>query len=239
MSMLERIAPGDLDALHAVENALGARVRAVAAAHDASIVHRDLKPENIVVGGRDTDGSAGTKVLDFGISRSSNLEEAPLTREGAFLGTPAYVAPEQLCDPRAADARSDVYSMGVVLYEGLTGVQPFAADTLSGLARRILAGCPTPVRALRSDVPPMLAEIVHRAMAREPGRRPQSMRALLDALEHWRAEQELEVALGAAQHTHVPAAPTSQTRASAFVQYLHARAPLLPARGPLSPVRGH
>ncbi len=167
------------------------------AAHAAGIVHRDLKPENVfVVAARD--GSEHVKILDFGISKFTTVERraigggpddartqrdpTKLTRDGQLMGTPMYMAPEQLEGAALADARSDVYAMGVVLHECLAGAPPYTAASLPKLLVDIETG---DYPALLERVPgldPALAAVVERAMAREPAERFQTAAELAGAL---------------------------------------------------------
>jgi serine/threonine protein kinase len=153
----------------------------VQAAHDAGIVHRDLKPENLFL----VDGPLPSlKILDFGVSKFDPevTGDARVTAEGATLGTPAYMAPEQLGGDGEIDARTDVYALGVVLYECLTGAIPYSASSLPELAMRIYEGHYTPLRGLRPDVQPEFESIVARAMARDKNQRFATARELGVAL---------------------------------------------------------
>ena len=167
--------------------------RGLAAAHRAGVIHRDFKPHNamLIEGGVD-DGRV--KVLDFGLARS-DLEEASreavtgaapgsfelsLTRTGALLGTPAYMAPEQLAGSPAG-ARSDQFSFAVSLYEALYGRLPFADDSLASLTRAVLAGAVRPPPT-GSQVPRWVRRVVLRALSRDPDARFASMSELCDAL---------------------------------------------------------
>ncbi len=156
---------------------------AVVEAHDAGLVHRDLKPGNLFV----AKTSAGTtiKVLDFGLVRDVSDAGAPsLTQTGESLGTPAYMAPEQIASARSADRRADVWALGVTLYEMLTGRLPFEATSLPSLFRQITAGAPTPIATWRADVGDELAGVIRRCLERAPEARWQDARALRDALLH-------------------------------------------------------
>jgi serine/threonine protein kinase len=155
---------------------------ALARAHAAGIVHRDMKPDNLflteVSGVRDV-----VKVLDFGIARF--IEEGPnskLTSAGAVLGTPSYMAPEQ-AKGRPVDARADVYAVGVMLYEMLTGRLPFQATNYHALLFAILEETPPSIHAARGDVPAGLVAVVERAMARDADARFQSADEMIVALE--------------------------------------------------------
>ena len=155
----------------------------VQAAHDAGIVHRDLKPENLFVVERDH--RPFVKILDFGISKFDPQltgGEMSTTREGTSLGTPLYMPPEQVRGDKRIDQRADVYALGVILYECLTGKRPYEAETLAHLAVLIHEGHATPVAELRPDVPPGLAEIVQRAMANKPELRFATAREFGDSL---------------------------------------------------------
>jgi serine/threonine protein kinase len=155
----------------------------VQAAHDAGIVHRDLKPENLFVTERDH--RPFVKILDFGISKfDPHLTggEMSTTREGTSLGTPLYMPPEQVRGDKRVDARADVYALGVILYECVTGRRPYEAETLAHLAVLIHEGHAEPLLKLRPDAPPSFAEIVHRAMANKPELRFATARELADAL---------------------------------------------------------
>jgi serine/threonine protein kinase len=129
-------------------------------AHLKGVIHRDLKPSNIAVL---DDGTA--KVMDFGIAQARRFEG--LTVTGAFLGSPEYVAPEAI-DGRGTDARSDLYSLGVVFYEALTGRRPFAADTPFALLQKHLNEAPVPPSAVRPGLPPELEKVVLRLLSKEP-----------------------------------------------------------------------
>ncbi|HVO51393.1 MAG TPA: serine/threonine-protein kinase, partial [Thermoanaerobaculia bacterium] len=144
---------------------------ALAAAHRGGIVHRDLKPSNVMI------TKSGVKVLDFGLARSvaaageplSRLEtEAPpLTETGAVVGTLPYMAPEQL-EGKATDARTDVFALGAVLYETLTGRRPFRAESRAALAVEILTARPPDVSSVGRGIPPGLDRIVAACLAKDP-----------------------------------------------------------------------
>ena len=146
----------------------------LAAAHALGIVHRDVKPQNVLIG---QDGSA--KVTDFGIARAELL--STMTATGAVMGTPHYMSPEQARGERA-DARSDVYSLGCVIYQMLTGEVPFKGETPLAVLRQHIEEQPSPVRERRRDVPRGLTSVVERAMAKDPGRRYQNAGEMAEAL---------------------------------------------------------
>ena len=160
---------------------------AVAAAHQRSIVHRDLKPANVMVG---ADGRV--KVLDFGIAKLKHEAQGSrdpglvtterLTAQQHVLGTPAYMSPEQ-AEGKPVDARSDIFSLGVMLYEMATGTRPFQGDSALAIASSILKDTPTPVAQLRPDLSSDVDRIVRRCLAKEPGRRYQTALDVRNELE--------------------------------------------------------
>ena len=142
---------------------------ALACAHGTGIIHRDLKPANVIVSREDVD-----KVLDFGLAKSqlTELDEtrAALTQEGLSLGTVQYMSPERIRGT-GVDAESDVFSLGIVLYEMLCGARPFSASNVFGIADRIQTVEPTPIDERRPDVPPALRAVVGRALRKRPDER--------------------------------------------------------------------
>jgi serine/threonine-protein kinase len=150
---------------------------ALAAAHDKGIVHRDLKPENVMlVAEEEAPGGERVKVLDFGIARFAS-EDAHHTTAGRVIGTGAYMSPEQCVGGDDLDGRSDVYALGVVLYEMLAGVTPFRGD-FGALVRMHLNDDPPPLAESCPGVPDEVARLVHRMLAKEPSRRPEMIRAV-------------------------------------------------------------
>ncbi len=152
----------------------------VAAVHARGVVHRDLKPDNIFL----ADQRAGVvpKVLDFGISKLKEPGLKELTSLGTVMGTPFYMAPEQVTNTRDVDARADVYSLGVMLFEALTGDVPFADDSVLGIFKRVQAGDTTWLDRLRDEVPEPLVKVVETAMRVDRARRFASVTEMRDAL---------------------------------------------------------
>jgi serine/threonine protein kinase len=158
---------------------------AVAEAHAAGIVHRDLKPQNLFLT-RTLDGSPKLKVLDFGVSKAIGLTSggrAGLTRTSTMLGSPLYMAPEQMRSSRDVDGRVDIWALGVVLFELLTGRWPFEAETMPELCLKVVSEAPQPLGVLRTDVPPAIVAIVECCLQREPENRFASAHDLASALE--------------------------------------------------------
>jgi eukaryotic-like serine/threonine-protein kinase len=134
-------------------------------AHEHDVLHRDIKPENLLL---TRDGN--TLVADFGVARALASEEA-LTQTGLTVGTPAYMSPEQAAGERQLDARSDIYSLGCVLYEMLCGEPPFTGPTAQAIMAKRFSTSPTPVRVTRPEVPAHVDDVVQRALARTPADR--------------------------------------------------------------------
>jgi serine/threonine-protein kinase len=152
---------------------------ALAAAHEHGVVHRDIKPENIFLT-KDSTGRVVPKLIDFGVSKVLEPgQSGAQTGAGTALGTPRYMAPEQLRGEPDVDARADVWSVGVVLYELLSGVNPFEAPTAFGSANRVLN---EPVAPLEPPVPPALASILVGALSPSKMGRPAHARELLESI---------------------------------------------------------
>ncbi len=156
--------------------------RALSYAHAEGVVHRDIKPENILLSGD------AAVVTDFGIAKAlaASKTQAPggtLTKTGTSIGTPAYMAPEQAAGDSATDHRADLYALGCVAYELLSGAAPFADRAPRQLLAAHMSEVPAPLAATRPDVPPALAQLVARCLEKDPDARPQTARAVLTALD--------------------------------------------------------
>jgi serine/threonine-protein kinase len=164
---------GALPPAEAVDYVLEA-IDALAEAHSLGIIHRDIKPSNLFVAER-ADGSRLLKVLDFGVSKMDAMQgkalEQSLTSARSVLGSPSYMSPEQLRSSKDVDVRADIWSLGVVLHELLTGVLPFEAGTLLSLMKLISEGTPKPVRSIRPEIAQGLEAAVNKCLQREPGQR--------------------------------------------------------------------
>jgi eukaryotic-like serine/threonine-protein kinase len=158
---------------------LGEVADALAKAHRAGIVHRDIKPENIML----TDGHA--LVADFGVAKavSEAGTRGNLTSQGMAVGTPAYMAPEQAAGDPHVDRRADLYALGIIAYEMLTGRPPFTGNTPQQVLAAQVTTPPEPVTKYRAGLPPALADLVMRLLSKHPADRPQSAEQLLPTLE--------------------------------------------------------
>jgi serine/threonine-protein kinase len=177
-------AQGQLAIEDAVEYILQA-CEAIAHAHVLGIVHRDLKPANLFLIRR-PDGTNAIKVLDFGISKvmpgKGSSSDNAMTRTRTVMGSPLYMSPEQMTSTRDVDGRTDIWALGVILYELLAGQPPFTADTMPQLCGLILSG-PTPtIRAIRPNVPPGLDAVLRRCLEKDPSRRYPNIAGFSDAL---------------------------------------------------------
>ncbi|WP_269749876.1 serine/threonine-protein kinase [Polyangium fumosum] len=163
----------------AVEYVLQA-CEAVGEAHAAGIVHRDLKPANLFLT-QDVSGAPCVKVLDFGISKLASSDVA-LTHESQMLGSPLYMSPEQMNTPKSVDARSDVWALGIILYQLVCGKTPFHAETIQAVCGLVLAGQPTPLGQYRPDAPPGFEAVILRCLARNREERFRDVAELAAAL---------------------------------------------------------
>ena len=145
-------------------------------AHEQGVIHRDIKPENLLL---TKDGS--THVADFGVARAMGAAET-LTQTGMSVGTPAYMSPEQAAGERTIDARTDVYSLGAVLYEMLAGEPPHTAPTVKAMIAKLMTERPTRLRTVRDTVPEMVDDVVAKALAKSPADRFASTEAFARAL---------------------------------------------------------
>jgi eukaryotic-like serine/threonine-protein kinase len=176
-------------------------------AHRAGIVHRDLKPSNVML------AKAGAKLLDFGLAKfhaarqgvTGTITQLPLSGEGALAGTVPYMAPEQL-EGRAADARSDLFAFGAVLYEMVSGRRAFAGESQSRVIAAILDFDPPPISTLQPRIPPAFDRVVRRCLVKDPEARWQTARDLIEEL-RWIAE-------GTRTTPDVPIAPPRRRWAS-------------------------
>ncbi|HTQ08073.1 MAG TPA: serine/threonine-protein kinase [Polyangiaceae bacterium] len=176
---------GPLPVAEAVDYVLQA-CEAIAEAHALGIIHRDLKPANLFLTRR-ADGSTFVKVLDFGISKaaantSSSAPELSLTKTAAVMGSPLYMAPEQMRSTRQVDARTDIWAIGVILHELVSGKMPFEASAMPELCAMVLTEPPTPLRTDCPHAPPALAAVVERCLEKEPAQRFANLAELTQTL---------------------------------------------------------
>jgi serine/threonine protein kinase len=158
---------------------------AISEAHSLGIIHRDIKPANLFVT-RHADGSPFVKVLDFGISKIVGDGGADaLTRTSATMGSALYMSPEQIRQSKSVDFRTDIYALGVTLYELLAGLPPFSAESFAALCVEVATGTPAPLAERRPDLPPDFVAVVERAFARDPAQRFQTVAELTVALSPW------------------------------------------------------
>jgi serine/threonine protein kinase len=148
----------------------------LAAAHAEGIIHRDIKPPNILVG----EGDA-VKIVDFGLASMAQHVGSRLTKSGILIGTPQYMAPEQITGEKI-DSRTDLYSLGVMMYEMFTGSQPFRGDTAVSILFNHLEGDIPPPHTVCAEIPIELSDLIMAAMAKNPDHRPQTANDLLEKL---------------------------------------------------------
>jgi serine/threonine protein kinase len=214
---LRELTAGPLDLQKGLKIAIQV-AEGVSAAHAAGIVHRDLKPENIMV-----NASGVAKVLDFGLAKlrpSEALNDSDTrtivnaSEPGTVLGTVGYMSPEQ-AQGLTVDARSDVFSFGCVLYEIATGQRAFDGDSAIDTLHKILHGEPAPLREIRADLPPELARIVRKALAKDPDERYQSVKEV--AIDLRDLARELDSNPSVSGFTSAPPAPTRRKPRLSFM----------------------
>ncbi len=164
-------------------------IAAVGTAHAHGIVHRDLKPDNIFLS-RGHEDAVVVKVLDFGIAKMTvdgdhSATEGGLTGTGAMLGTPYYMAPEQLFTDETIDYRCDIWALGIILYECLSGVRPTRGENFADIVKVIATRSLVPLDTVARDLPPEIVDFVMRMLSFEKDQRPQSLREVRDVLKHY------------------------------------------------------
>ena len=169
-------------------------MKGITVAHAKGIVHRDLKPENIFLAVEDN-GNERPKVLDFGVASVMRDTVDDRSRSGGMVGTPAYLPPEVIERDDRGDAQGDVWALGVILYEMITGDLPFRGASTHALLESIVREPPPPMGGPRVRVDPELESIVRRALAKDPVRRYPGVRELFDALNGWLGKQTMSGAV--------------------------------------------
>ena len=196
---------------------------ALAQAHASGVVHRDIKPENIMLSGRHA------LVMDFGVAKavSDASERRVATTIGVALGTPSYMAPEQAAADPKLDHRADIYALGVLGYELLSGRLPFIDGTPQDILAAHLTQDPAPITRLRPDIPPALANVVMRALAKQPGDRWQNASEIMAQLEPL-ASSSSAVSMPTAAQPHAAVEPSRGRRTrlglAALLVLLHGHA---------------
>ncbi len=158
---------------------------ALAYAHERGVVHRDIKPDNILIDAQ----SGRPMVTDFGIARAISDSDSRLTATGIAIGTPTYMSPEQAAGERTIDGRSDLYSLGIVGYQMLTGEPPFIANSTPAILVKHISERPTPIEQRRADVPPDLARVIMMMLEKDPANRFPSASAVVVALDTGRVPE--------------------------------------------------
>jgi eukaryotic-like serine/threonine-protein kinase len=196
--------------LHLVEILrIGYQIAAgLAAAHAQGLIHRDIKPANILL----QNGIQRVQITDFGLARAA--DDAGITRTGEVAGTPQYMSPEQ-AQGRSVDARSDLFSLGSVLFAMAAGRSPFRAESAVAVLRRVCDESPLPIREINPEIPPWLASIIERLLAKDPAERYQSAAAVAELLgQHLARVQQPLLAPQAAEP--LPALPNSRAVGARF-----------------------
>jgi serine/threonine protein kinase len=196
-ALLER---GGVPAHEFIELVLQA-MRGVAAAHRVGVIHRDIHPGNILLAREPPSTLVVPKVLDFGIAKLRDSRERSLTGSGVTMGTPLYMSYEQLCSARDIDARTDIYPFGVILYQGLTGQQPFAASVLTELLVKLATEPPLAPKQLAPEIPTALDRLICWALERDRDKRISSMDAFIDELEPFASARAFRTQMTDAQRT--------------------------------------
>ncbi len=256
--VLELLEGTDLSKLHKREKPLPVAdvaeyvvqaCEALAEAHAVGIIHRDLKPHNLFLTTR-LNGTPLVKVLDFGISKAVGPAAAgqmQLTDSAAVIGSPVYMAPEQMRSARAADVRTDIWALGVVLYELLACTLPFDGETVTEVCIRVVNDDPKPLAELRPDIAPALARVVMRCLEKAPSARFQSVAELGAALEPfsrsavaggaprvWRAVEAPRGALDAGVNVRAAArAMADETGPATAISFTDAAVDVLPPSDPI------
>jgi len=223
---LGRMTPGQIAPL------MRQALKGLQAAHDAGIIHRDLKPDNIFILREKAGQPDFVKIIDFGISKFSALaSDMNMTRTGAVMGTPYYMSPEQAKGSSNVDPRSDVYAIGVIMYEAVTGRVPFDGNTFNELMFKIVLSDPPKLSEAVPDLDPEFAAIINKAMARELDDRYASAAQLRQTLDDYlggaRASQ---VQLPAAVAPAVGTAPSNTAQSQTRATWANTNADVVPKR---------
>jgi eukaryotic-like serine/threonine-protein kinase len=192
-TLRQRLLRDQILPLGTVASLLAPIADALAVAHAAGIVHRDLKPENVFIEHARADGADGAapavRLLDFGVARfyepPAGTGDTPLTGLGVLIGTLSYMAPEQALHPSECDEQVDVWALGVMLYEALSGIRPIEGVTGPETMRKLLVGGITPLRVLAPGLPDPVTELVTGMLARSPERRPRGLDSIAAKLREY------------------------------------------------------